>query len=857
MSTVLRRHFANQPFDLAAWNIQRGRDVGLPTYNDLRAAFMLPQVADFSDITSSPAVEVALRELYGTVNNIDAYAGGLAEDHLPGARVGPLFAASIMDQFRRLRDGDRFYYKNYNETGLWTKAEVDEIESITLGKLITINSNIQNYPDNAFQIPDSLDGIFNGKPSKCNSSSGDGAVVRKIALGGYLLLQWNITANDIVFTFSSKAAGWFGFGLGGSSMINVDLKIAYVDSTTRKLTVGDYWSENFNAVTDSSRGGTTDISDITDVSGTVDGTLAYLLENPAWCSYDIETVSSSCLFGSYLDVKHERIMKIASSDVILTALTALVGAGPNVLSYNHAKIGIAVFTIVLSTMLAGYFIHSNHTSKLATHIRFAHRLGGYATFILGIINCFLGINLLTTVVPAAENATWVLIAWLICVLFVLVVFGELRERRLMREVEERLVKGTDKIGYGVEKPDDLAQMRSFTWEDINNQVAVGALYLVIDGLVYDVAPYINKHPGGSRVLLDVIGMDATFQFHGDSALKMNAMKSKNANDIEASGEVVFNLPPTFGPVHKHSRFAQFQLSQLVVGKLRKGVLANALEDFPNISKVIAMDYTIDSKCALDPHQPRRFKIIDKKLLVQKDAKCPIYLFRFAFASESEVYVALPGDAIKIVANVQGKIVSRSYTPVEVRNHGHVDCIIKSSEYFKTGRPRANPWSGSQSTSDYYRKYCVDTRIEGPRSQMVLLTVDNSDKDLIYENELQELQQKYPSLVTVHRMVKIAHQSNWTGFTGTISPTILEEIMPLPTTHRQVPSSVKSNKTGGGSTEASDDLKTPTTAVATTTLPKACEPADILMAVCGPPAFNDSVGRMLLGLGYLPQNIVTL
>jgi hypothetical protein len=42
-----------------------------------------------------------------------AYAdgvGALAEDHAPGADVGPLTRAVLVDQFTRLRDGDRFFY---------------------------------------------------------------------------------------------------------------------------------------------------------------------------------------------------------------------------------------------------------------------------------------------------------------------------------------------------------------------------------------------------------------------------------------------------------------------------------------------------------------------------------------------------------------------------------------------------------------------------------------------------------------------------------------------------------------------------------------------------------------------------
>jgi hypothetical protein len=34
--------------------------------------------------------------------------GGLAETHLPGSSLGATFTRIIVDQFTRLRDGDRF-----------------------------------------------------------------------------------------------------------------------------------------------------------------------------------------------------------------------------------------------------------------------------------------------------------------------------------------------------------------------------------------------------------------------------------------------------------------------------------------------------------------------------------------------------------------------------------------------------------------------------------------------------------------------------------------------------------------------------------------------------------------------------
>ncbi len=138
-------------FDLASLNIQRGRDLGLPSYNDARVAMGLPRVSDFDEISSDPAVQYTLYNAYGLVDNIDLWVGGLAEDALTseGSQLGPLFRAIVIRQFTALRDHDRFWH----ERDL-THAELAMLRRTSLSKIIKANTNIRGkeIPRNVFYV---------------------------------------------------------------------------------------------------------------------------------------------------------------------------------------------------------------------------------------------------------------------------------------------------------------------------------------------------------------------------------------------------------------------------------------------------------------------------------------------------------------------------------------------------------------------------------------------------------------------------------------------------------------------------------------------------------------------------------
>ena len=144
-------------FDLASLNIQRGLDHGIADYNDVRAAIGLPRVRSFADITSNKELQTKLQQLYGNVDNVDLWVGVLAENHLPGASVGPTAARILVDQFQRIRNGDRFWYQN-----AFSGQLLRDIDNTKLSDILKRNTKLSNIQQNVFVFQASIEGTVFG-----------------------------------------------------------------------------------------------------------------------------------------------------------------------------------------------------------------------------------------------------------------------------------------------------------------------------------------------------------------------------------------------------------------------------------------------------------------------------------------------------------------------------------------------------------------------------------------------------------------------------------------------------------------------------------------------------------------------
>ena len=140
--------------DLASLNIQRGRDHGVPGYNQVRAALGMNPAHDYSDITSDSRAWQALEYAYGSgyVDDVDLWSGALCESPLPGSSLGETFTAIFVDQFTRLRDGDRFYFEN---TDIYSQEFISCIHRTTLADIICRNTSVGYHQINqySFYVP--------------------------------------------------------------------------------------------------------------------------------------------------------------------------------------------------------------------------------------------------------------------------------------------------------------------------------------------------------------------------------------------------------------------------------------------------------------------------------------------------------------------------------------------------------------------------------------------------------------------------------------------------------------------------------------------------------------------------------
>jgi len=201
--------------DLAAINIERGRDLGLGTLNETRIALGLDPYKNFDQITSDPQTAANLAAAFGSVDKVDLWTGGLAENHVDGAMVGETFGTIIGEQFEALRDGDRYWFENQG----FDPQTLKMIEGTSLADIMVRNTDVDHMQSDAFVFYDRHSGtaagitgeepdapqLVIGSPGKDTLLGGPQGDVLVAAAGGLQTMSGFEGADQFVLTPGANA----------------------------------------------------------------------------------------------------------------------------------------------------------------------------------------------------------------------------------------------------------------------------------------------------------------------------------------------------------------------------------------------------------------------------------------------------------------------------------------------------------------------------------------------------------------------------------------------------------------------------------------------------------------------------
>ncbi|ETS78917.1 hypothetical protein PFICI_08770 [Pestalotiopsis fici W106-1] len=411
------------------------------------------------------------------------------------------------------------------------------------------------------------------------------------------------------------------------------------------------------------------------------------------------------------------------------------------------------------------------------------------------------------------------------------------------------------------------------------------VWFVVHNKVYDVTKYLEEHPGGSVILQEVAGKDATQEFedvgHSDEANEH--LEGLYIGDLpeEELAEEVEVYRPTFEQVSQETDIVSTRKSGgalATVGKLGiTGALgaaawvalqkraphidwtpilrqiqfsapksngnmwvgiavATAVQASASLGLVAYLWSKMDIHSGLSRFKPRRAARPDRYVVVRRkpagsaaitpsravsnvlDAKqyrpfklvrktlvAPgVYRLIFALPYPDAVLGLPTGQHIALQATINGKNVSRSYTPISNNSDlGRIELLIKvyaqglmtqhlahmkigetidirgpkgSMQYSTAYAKRIGMIAGGSGITPMYqliRAICED---ESDTTQIDLLYANNTEEDILMREELEGFAAQCPDKFKI-QYVLARPPSEWQGESGFVSKDMIEKYLP--------------------------------------------------------------------------------
>ncbi|PYI31723.1 stearic acid desaturase [Aspergillus indologenus CBS 114.80] len=79
---------------------------------------------------------------------------------------------------------------------------------------------------------------------------------------------------------------------------------------------------------------------------------------------------------------------------------------------------------------------------------------------------------------------------------------------------QQKMKKLNREGKGISWGTPVDDLPLLTWAEYTERASGGHHLICLKGVIYDVAPFVHQHPGGTKIILSYVGKDATEQFFG-------------------------------------------------------------------------------------------------------------------------------------------------------------------------------------------------------------------------------------------------------------------------------------------------------------------------------------------------------
>ena len=576
--------------DLIAFDMQRARDRGVASLNEVRTSIGMNPYASFEELTPETDVQRLLRSAYSSIEEVEAYVGGLAERPVVSGVIPPTFERLFTLQFERLRAADRFHFE---KSGVLDAETLQEVRGRTLSAMIKDHTSIQSFADDAFLMQDIL------TPESCNSARselGTGSRFSVSPLPG-LTFSWNIDWQSeslyVQLHDTSKSHTWIGIGFNTSRMVDADVVVA--ESSAMGITVRDMHIGHDALVPqpDAAYGGSDNIiqsngshgngvftasfirpfrtSDSLDAdlflsetspASVVDfifaygenelsyhghfGRVAISIDLKGTSENSSQTITQNSSYTTYFALHgaamllmwgglvpwtffvlhffrslrhavevHLLLVQAGALSVYFFGVGALfVVSGPP-LRTAHGKLGVGILVLMTVQLVYGWFcrlaLRSSKNSVLILNRKRLHRYNGWLLTILAAVNCWLGVDLYFGGYSKAGSMALSYFGFVVGEIISLKLGAMLSEKEVDVEAEKALP----------------------TWSLLRSlqSLSEGRLLLLVTNKLVDIRDIVPLHPGGSQILKQFVGCDATEAFLGKNTTETTHRHSSAAEEL--------------------------------------------------------------------------------------------------------------------------------------------------------------------------------------------------------------------------------------------------------------------------------------------------------------------------------------